>query len=299
MHPDALEYFTYTHPRRSSDYALRAVLPPPRDGLCGVYAAADMIDHPMGLRWRHYMKTAERLLHERLKEEDPADFDSLYDLIASELVWHSRQISGLRDSHDADAFGFCLSGAAVLGARCRVFRLGDCRAYHVRRLTPRADRQGGFEVRCLTRDQNALGFQMAEEKTMSFFRNELIDLSKHLGCFMGIQQVDLVEHSLRREFTDVTLAPGECLLLATDGLYMPHLRALLDACAHRITEEQYYLEAWFGEHMARAHERIPPEELDYWPEIATMLIEATLEFGLRRYKYNDDIAVVGLYVPEE
>ena len=71
-----LEYCTFTHPRRSSDYSLRAV--DREDGaVAAVYAAADMIGKPRGLKWRNYMRTLEILFTRHLKTAGFANLEEV------------------------------------------------------------------------------------------------------------------------------------------------------------------------------------------------------------------------------
>ena len=293
MPKPAIEYFTFTYPRRSSDFCLRAVREP-----CAVFGVTDMIGHPRGLRWRNYMQVMNRHLGTMLRSVSPADLDALTSALSQQLLWHSRQIHDFRIVHDRAAFGFCLAMAAIHGSACRVMWLGDCRAYRIRR----GDRdpatgERAFEVTCLTHDHNALGESVGREGGMVLFRSEMIEQSKRLGAFLGIEDDDLFGSLLRETVTVPALTPDDCLILITDGIYMPHLRAQMDASNFRLSRETYYLESWFRNLFTAADRRIPEDEFNYWPEMATILVEETLRHAGRRKQYLDDMAVTGIYIP--
>ena len=296
-----LEYCQFTHPRRSSDFCLRAPSPAKPEGSVAVYGVSDMIGHPTGLRWRNYMKAMQKQLVRRMRDKPPNSLDEVDAILREELAWHSTQISRIRSRHDDEAFGFCVCMAAVCGRECEVQWLGDCRCYHVRRLPKdrtRPEDAMTVEVRCLTQDQNRLGDIMQEKEEFTVFQSETLELSKHLGCFLGIHDDDRVARTLVTSRARLTLAPGECLLLATDGFYMPNIRSLMDSTNFSLTRRGYYLEDWFAQLLTQADRRIPAGEPEYWPEMITYLIDRTLRLPCRRHQYRDDIAVMGLFAPE-
>ena len=286
------EYFTFTYPRRSSDFCLRAARGP-----AAVFGVADMIGHRRGLRWRNYMHVMNRQLGHALRSEATRDVATLTDAVREQLMWHSRQIHNFRVTHDKAAFGFCLAMAALHGSDCRVFWLGDCRAYRVRRgdVDPSSgDRR--FEVTCLTHDHNALGESVDREGGFTLFQNEMVEQSKRLGAFLGLDNDDRIAGILRDAVTPVALTPDDCLFLMTDGVYMPHLRAQMDAANFRLSRSTYYLETWFQNLLIAADRRIPAGEANYWPEIGTILVEETLRHTAKRRQYLDDMAVTGVYL---
>jgi serine/threonine protein phosphatase PrpC len=286
------EYFTFTYPRRSSDFCLRAVRGPR-----AIFGVADMIGHPRGLRWRNYMRVMNRQLAHSLRAAAHADVAALTDFLREQLLWHSRQIHNFRVTHDRAAFGFCLAMAATHGSDCRVVWLGDCRAYRVRRGgvdSASGDRQ--FDVTCLTRDHNALGEAVGSNAGFTLFQNEMIEKSKQLGAFLGIDNDDLVARLLLEAVTPVDLTSEDCLFLMTDGIYMPHLRAQMDSANFRLSTATYYLEEWFRNLLVAADRRIPADEANYWPEIGTILVEETLRYAAKRRQYLDDMAITGVYM---
>lgn len=292
MNRMAPEYFTFTHPRRSSDFSLNATA-----GDCSVYGVADMIGHPHGLRWRNYMRVMNRHLKTSILKAGPSDAASLSRLITDQLLWHSRTIHEFRVQHDREAFGFCLALAGMHGVDCRVVWLGDCRVYRVRRGA--RDRNTGmraFDVACLTKDHNALGELVEKRGDVVLFRDEMIKLSKRLGAFMGMDSDDVVAARLAASVTPVVVQPGDCLLLMTDGVYTPHLRAQMDSANFHLSHDTYYLESWFAHLFAEASLRVPDGEFNYWPEMATILIEQTLRHVRRRKRYRDDMALTGVYL---
>ncbi len=293
MADPAPEYFTFTYPRRSSDFCLRAIR-----GTSAVFGVADMIGHPRGLRWRNYMNVMNRHLDEALRSSEVADVSALTDALREQLMWHSRQIHNFRVTHDKAAFGFCLAMAALHGTSCRIVWLGDCRAYRIRRMgidPSSGDRQ--FEVTCLTHDHNGLGDTVGREGGITLFQNEMIEQSKRLGAFLGLDDDNLIARLLQEAVAPVSLTPDDCLLLMTDGIYMPHLRAQMDASNFRLTTATYYLESWFQNVLAAADRRIPTGEFNYWPELATIIVEETLRHAGRRKQYLDDMAITGVYFP--
>ncbi len=290
------DYFTFTYPRRSSDFCLRAARGP-----VSIFGVADMIGHPRGLRWRNYMHVMNRQLSHTLRSAHPADVVALTEFLREQLLWHSRQIHSFRVSHDRAAFGFCLAMAALHGTACRVAWLGDCRAYLVRRGgldAASGDRE--FDVTCLTRDHNALGEAVGNGEGFTLFQNEMIEKSKRLGAFLGLDNDDLVARILREAVAPVDLTSEDCLFLMTDGIYMPHLRAQMDSANFHLSTATYYLEDWFRNLLVAADRRIPAGEPNYWPEIGTILVEETLRYAAKRRQYLDDMAVTGVYLaPQE
>ena len=284
-----LDYFTYQHPRKSSDYPL-VFMPPERPER--FFMVADMVGRPRGLRWRHYMRTMERqLLREWMKS--PVDSEeSFHARVVKTLQWHSDFIHRIRASHDSSAFGFCVCAAAFWESRGRIYSLGDCRAYHFRKASDVAPAQ----VACLTEDQNKLHDALAAgasspsqltEQTMS-------DLSHQLGGFLGIDLPQAVADRLANPRM-VELGENECLLLATDGFHMPHVRALAGHAQMKLTLSEFYLERWLSSHLEESARHIPEQRALFWPEFGEWLLEETHRTRAHRERYRDDIAMIGVY----
>ncbi len=295
MADPVVEYFEFSYPRRSSDFCLRIQCPPRM-----VFGVADMIGHPHGLRWRNYIRVLNRFIAELLRHtQTVGTLDEIVAALREHLLWHDRQIYEFRMAHDRSAFGFCLILAVVDSTGARLLWLGDCRAYRVRRRSARsADRPAVFDVECLTKDHNALGQTLEQRGELTVYQAQLPEMTKRLGAFLGIGVEPVVRGLLEHSVTLPALTADECLLLMTDGIYMPHLRAQLEGIQQRLSRSQYYLETWFADRLSAADERIPLDEFNYWPELATVLVEETLDLTRRRRHYRDDMALVGMYLAE-
>ncbi len=286
-----LEYFTFTYPWRSSDYCVQAVCPPK-----ALFGVSDMVGHPHGLRWRNYMRVLNRYIGRLLSHHPATDLAGLQELLTEHLLWHDRQIFAFRQLHDQAAFGFCVLFAFFDGTAGRIQWLGDCRAYRITRGPIAADGRRAFRVRCLTRDHNELAEAVAREGELVLFRDELMERSKRLGAFLGMGDSQHNRNVLVRSVSIDPLTPDDCVILMTDGIYIPHLRASLDGINFRVNRDRLYLESWFAHMLTEADLRLPPDEPNYWPELATILVEETIKLVRRRRHYRDDMALTGIYL---
>lgn len=290
-----LEHFTFTHPRRSSDFCLRAAGPAAGDVTPVVYGVADMIGHPTGLRWSSYMGVFERQLKRVLRAGAPADPEALHRIVLDFLAEQSVRLNRFRSVHDRSAFGFCVCMAECFGRRVRVVWLGDCRAYRLRRRGRGRDVPAVFEAECLTEDHNDIARLVREGEGTILFKHELVERSKCLNRFLGIDDDDAVRDTLARSHLDLELGPGECLVLLTDGVYMPHVRQLVENASERLTMDRYRLETWLCAMLADVDQHIPSVEPDYWEELVSIFLEQTLAHTRRHRRFRDDMALVGIY----
>jgi len=278
----------HTLPRGSSDYGLAAVHA--ADGhMSGIYAVTDLIGHPIMLRFGKYMTAVQRDFQELLRRAPPGDLDALTTAVAREIAARNARIRELRAVKSRGAFGFCLCLAVVCDDACRIFQLGDARAYALRR---RADPGGTPGVVPLTSDQNQIQRLLVERRgEMVLFRNELVELSKQLECYWGHPDDATVRRTLEvaAAAPPLPLPAGDALLMMTDGLYLPLVRRRMDATNFRLTPEDYYLAPWFAEWFAaRAADAAPPD----WTALKDDLLRDTETWCRRKPRYRDDIAVL-------
>lgn len=289
------EYCDFIYPKRSSDYCVRA-----EQGDAGIYAVIDRIGSPLGLRlrWRNPMREMEQDIRNTFPTL-PADgaLDVLSEFLAERIAHHSVRIRSLRHRWDHEAFGYCLCLAAVSGRRARIHWLGDCRAYHLHRLPPAIPRGPAcFDVRCLTRDHNAMGRLMDARDQIKLSPKEFAKLDHRLEYYLGYENVQEVQRVLREQRVEVDLGPDDALMLCTDGFYQPTQQVLLSSNALQLTAETFRLEQHLSRVLVQADQQIPAGP-GYWPEMLTYLLDETLHApGGRRQK--DDIAFVGLYRTE-
>lgn len=286
-----LKQTAITLPRFSSDYCLCAQQPGP-DGGAAYFGVADMIGHPGILRRGQYMNKSERLVRMRLLEEKPDSLAAVDQMITHELARQNPQIRAVCALSE-NAMGYCLCAAAFYQRTFRIHWLGDCRAYHLRREHSAGEVR--YEVRILTQDQNMLHRTLAEKGELVFLRNELQDLSKKLDCFLGYEDDETVQRTLIGQQVGAELGPDDCLLLMTDGLYMPLVRALLDLTHFKISLKDYYLEDWLSRFLLQTENDRNPGAAARWPELVKALVDAVRKYTRRRPEYRDDIAVLGIY----
>ena len=283
-----LEHFSFRHPKRSSDYAMRVDLPGTPGGL---FMVADMVGHPERLRWRNYMQVMEQQLCKTLGSARPSTADELFNQVTDVILWHNDAICEMKRRHDQDAFGFCISAAAIWGRQARVWNLGDCRAYVL------AIEEGGRTTcRCLTRDRHYLHEVLTQQAPNYITPNRLSEYSHRLGSYLGMDHRAQVEAALAQP-VDIELNPGSCLWLSTDGFHMPLVRSIAGHSLMRLTVEEYYLERWIAAQITRAREYIPRWEQNFWPEVGEWLLMESLRTSQSRRSYRDDIAVLGIYPP--
>lgn len=283
-----LDYFTFQYPKRSSDYAMRIDVPGTPGGL---FMVADMVGRPERLRWRNYMQVMEQQLGKSLASSNPASADELFKRVTDAILWHNDAICEMKRRHDRDAFGFCISAAAIWGNRVRAWNLGDCRAYVLS-----IEEGGRATSRCLTHDRHYLHDVLTQQAPNYITPNRLSEYSHRLGSYLGMDNRSQVEAALAQP-VDHELAPGNCLWLSTDGFHMPLVRAIAGHSLMRLTVEEYYLERWIAAQMTRAREYIPRWERNFWPEVGEWLLVESLRTSKSRKRYRDDIAVMGIYTP--
>jgi hypothetical protein len=147
-------------------------------------------------------------------------------------------------------------------------------------------------VTVLTRDQNGMQHLLDERASSILFRSEMLELGRQLDCFLGVSDDDLVPRTLEAQDVRVTLDARSCLLMCTDGLYLPLVRARLEERNFDLTADAYYLASWLEEFLSS-----PPLAGRPWAEAIEALIDASLREGRKRRRYRDDIAVVGVCRP--
>lgn len=290
-----LQYADFTYPRRSTDHCTRVE----KAGL-GIYAVADRIGSPWSLRFR-WITPIHRFDQDLLRHfpavAGETALDRLEDYLVDKMTEHNVRVRACRTRQDSEAFGYCVCAAAVAGARARLHWLGDCRAYHVRRHAPGGRGPAVFDVKCLTRDHNALGRLMQDRGPVVLSELELAKLDHRLEHYLGHEDLAQVRRVLQAQRVELELGTDEALILCTDGFYQPTQRVLLEANALKMTPAAFLLE----EHLARlfslADEHVPPGR-HYWQDLLTYLIDETLHApGGRRQK--DDIAFIGLFRPRD
>lgn len=289
--PD-LDVFTWVHPRRSSDYCL-AVEDLSAGRLAAWYGVADMIGRPERAGWGRYMRRVERQMRERLQADRPEQAAEHHGLLAELMAEHNQYLYQVRRRHDESAFGFCVCYASVFNRFCRIHWLGDCRAYLLE--ADRGRRGLVFRVRALTRDHNSLdAFLRERDGKTAFFRNELAERSRRLAFFLGVGDDARVRALLAEQRVELELADGACVLLVTDGFFMPLLRDTL-AVSEGIGVGDLYLE----ERLARMLEQAADGDdkaLDWAGWVTSLTREARRAAG-RYPDYRDDIALLGLCRP--
>ena len=274
---------TFIHPRLSSDYCLAVEWDRP----ARVFAACDLIGRPIGLPWRSYMRRVEADLYRAGLADPPRGPDGLATLVRRVLRRHNELIRLIRQQHDRSAFGFCLALAAIWEDEARIFWLGDCRAYRI----------VGQRVECLTRDQNELytAVSGAPPEGLTLFAAEMSELTHRLEAFLGMAEDERMEQWLDTQDVRVTLDGKTALLLTSDGLYMPLLRARMDRTNHRITPEDLHVESDIAALLAEA-DRTPSVTLEeFWRRRAQGLAVGALRSGRRHRHYHDDIAFLLLH----
>lgn len=281
----ALHAFRLSRPRRSSDACLLvrdAAGEPLVGGVC------DMIGRPAGLAWRHYARTAQRQIQRALKRTAAGSLDALCDTLRDEFRKQNLQIREAARRHDRSAFGFCAAFAARRADRFRVISLGDCRVYRLRAPPPGAT--GPFCCESLTRDHNALERAVRESGGLTLFRDEILRLGKRLDVFLGADP-RRVEEVLRAEGREWTLGPRELLLLVSDGVYVPLLRALMDRTVDRMGPGDLYLESFLAEWLSGRPEAgaSPPP----WERWVRRLVRDAESYAALHPAYRDDMAAMG------
>ena len=190
--------------------------------------------------------------------------------------------------------GFCLAMALTYGNKLQCKWLGDCRIYHLR---PNSDPGKRPHVTLLTVDHNRLHDVMKTEETYTFLKNEMTELSRSLTLYLGKPEQGTIDSFLKEKQQNIIeIQPRDCILLLTDGTYLPLIRSMLDMSHFQLTNEQFILEKWFTNFL---HEGIffqSGNSPDRWREIIPELIQAVEKYTGRKTRYKDDIAAITLHV---
>lgn len=279
-------YFGLTRPRFSSDTSFAILDARGRPALLGV---TDMIGRPIRLAWRNYMKAAVGLIQREFLSAAPDSLEDRAAFFRAQLLRHSRLIREIARKHDRSAFGFCFAGAAVSGTRCRIHWLGDCRAYLLRR--PPGD-PPAWECAALTRDHNALDLLVREKGELTLFRNEMQEMSRNLGGFLGMEE-EPARAELESQEVRADLGPDDCLLLVSDGVHGPLLRVWLDRTRDRLDLPGLYLGGLLGEWLGRRPETDDPR-VEWEPMIRDLVRDVEL-YTRANPACRDDIAAAGYH----
>ncbi|HQQ05014.1 MAG TPA: PP2C family serine/threonine-protein phosphatase [Kiritimatiellia bacterium] len=283
---NALETSGIKKPRSGSDYALHHTALNGAERR-GVIAAIDTIGQSATGPMKKFISAFDRELGEIISNGRAGTLDEL-DAAVTELLLRSNSALLPLNRDRRDIFGFCITLCLMHGSECRVMQLGDCRAYL---LEHRPDRAPAATM--LTRDQNSLAMVMAVEKEYTFLSNELLELSRTLHGYWGKPDTENVRAALENSKRTVELPEPCCVFAATDGIFLPLIRGLLDLNNYRLTEEQFSLEAWLVNFLDTGGHLLHPGQ---WQHLVPDMIHLAEQYSAKKPRYRDDIAAATAWI---
>jgi hypothetical protein len=133
---------------------------------------------------------------------------------------------------------------------------------------------------------------MQEEDTYVFLKNEMQELSRTLSTFWGVPNQEAAEATLDNNIVYRDLLPGDCVMLITDGVFIPILRSLLDKANFRLHRKQFYLEPWLTEMIANGGYMDGRSCRDLLPDV----VDRARHYASRKSRYQDDIAGIAVHL---
>ncbi len=291
MSRHAFEYKVFRHPRHGSDYSLLAE-ERGRDHHSAAVAILDTIGEPRTSQ----LKKAVRLLEQRMQalvSDAAGDVDAMAAALRAALLEGNQLIPTL-NTHQESILGFCITAGVLVDGVFRCFWLGDSRAYYV---APPPTPKANPVVRWLTADHNQLSLELIKAGEYTFLQSETLELSKSLTMYWGKPNQDQVAAALAQQGAEVVLAPGSALLLFTDGVHLPIVRALLDQLHFKLTPAQFSLEDWLARFLKKGGYLDAAENPSGWERIMPQLARFSDRYTAHKPHYRDFMAGVTIYYP--
>ncbi len=297
---EMLELKSMTYPRRSSDFCI--ISSAMRDGRN--YAVTGVID-TIGRPRRKYIKKVIGFLRKRadavVKDESLADINSLAGAFQQTLC-QANELAETLYKRQKGFLGFCFAFALRVDDSVKITWGGDCRAYS---FEPTGDpgSHNACNVRCLTRDNNALESKMRdihendEKQEMQMLKSEMLELSRQLKCYIGMGHAERFAKMLEAQTVELTLANEAALMLTTDGLIMPIIRHEVANAGFNLTIERLYLEEWFSRYLTNGEYFRDYRGMAIWDAMIKDIKESCLKYTRQRRRYRDDMAVIHMYRP--
>lgn len=240
------------------------------------------------LRMRRFLHRLKRDFKASCLENVAPDIAAMDKQISEFISTQNRAIWEENDPAPDRPIGFCMAMAMVCNRMVRCKWLGDCRIYHIR---PPRDAGGRIVVKLLSHDQNMLCRNIEENESYTFLKNEMTELSRTLLLYWGKPEQLIVQQTLSEQSQETELAPRDLLLLLTDGLFLPLIRAKLDLSNYNLTKDEFTLEEWLSSFLERGA-FFDPSRADRWQEVVPALMETTEQYTGRKTRYRDDMAAV-------
>lgn len=286
-----------SEPRSGSDFAI-VLRRPDLEKEMIVATVLDTIGHPKGSKLGRFIPKIEKRLKTALFDDSVTDLSTLRQAVHLAIRDINREINEMHKRVDVSIFGYCMSMVLICGNEYHPLWLGDCRTYHIQ------ENQQQTSVRCLTDDQNMLNEtlrnrELDEDQTndYTFFRNEMLQLSRTLICHWGAPPETDIFDRLESEQEIFTLAPDDTILLITDGLYLPALRRLLELTNFKLNREQFYLQDWFERFFSDGRYGLSGSSKD-WKTLIPDLFGEARKYSHKKNRYKDDKACIAIRAQE-
>ncbi len=226
---------------------------------------------------------------EAVMRADPVDVDDAGVLLSKRLI-ESTQSLAMLNKKNKPIFGYCLVAAICMHNVYKIYWLGDSRAYHVSWHRSDTDE---LRFRCLTEDHNMMHALIEKHEETQLLQNELMDLSHQLTAHWGMP-AERVKPVLEQQSVKGEMAPGEALLLMTDGIFLPLVRSLTMHQHYRINANILYL----NEHLDGLLTDLLMEcsdSSDLPQHLLLKMQEQSQAFTQRKVRYKDDMASLLIY----
>jgi len=288
-----IESAKYKRPRFGSDYNI-CCTSGKNESARSIAMVLDTIGHDPIKNLRRFLRTVQSDINKTCRDEAHTDLSELHDAVLPHIIAHNEHIWSKNPMEKRKPVGFCLAMALIYGNKLRCKWLGDCRIYHLR---PNSDPGKPPHVTLVTVDHNRLQEVMKKEETYTFLKNEMTELSRSLTLYWGKPEQTIIETVLKEQQQAVIeIQPRDCILLLTDGAYLPLVRSMLDLSHFQLTNEQFILENQFSEFLYKGGYIQPENGSDRWKEIIPDIIQSVEKYTGRKSRYKDDIAGIALRV---
>lgn len=286
-----IEFETFKRPVFGSDYHVSCTRRLD-DHSRTVTMVLDTIGHHPIRHVRRFLRSVRADAARICADESHGNLEDMDQALTERILAHNEYIWRNNPMENSRPAGFCLATAVGFGNTLRCKWLGDCRVYHLR---PDPTPGNPPAVTLLSTDHNRLYELVATEGTYTFLKNEMTEMSRSLTLYWGKPEQPLIENILtQQQQATIEMQPRDCVVLLTDGGFLPLVRSAMERSHFKLTKEQFRLEDILATFIDKEQFFQADAAADRWREIVPAIMRSIEKITNRKSRYKDDIAAVTL-----